>query len=47
MNPWFFTRQFIEAILFSSMYAPIVLIGFVCVAFVGKNREDKFQCAHA
>ena len=47
MNPWFFTRQFIEAILFSSMYAPIVLIGFVCVAFVGKKREDKFQCAHA
>jgi hypothetical protein len=47
MNPWFFTRQFIEAILFSAMYAPVVLLGFGCVAFVGKKRADKFQCADA
>jgi len=36
-----------EAILFSCMYAPIVLLGFACVAFVGKKRGDKFQCADA
>jgi hypothetical protein len=47
MNPWLFTRQFIEAFLFSAMYAPIDLLGFVRVAFVGKKRGDKFQCPGA
>jgi hypothetical protein len=32
---------------FSSMYAPVVFLGFGCVAFVGKKRGDKFQYADA
>jgi hypothetical protein len=32
---------------FSSMYAPIFVLGFAYVALVRKKRGDKFQCADA
>lgn len=42
-NHGLFTRQFIEPVLFSPVYVPIVLLGFVCVALAGKERGDKFR----